>query len=58
MLLIVDKMEVFVTKKRTNKNMYLRVKKPDGKIVITAPTYLTDAVKKRFVLSKKGWIKE
>ncbi|MEE1077737.1 MAG: SprT family zinc-dependent metalloprotease [Agathobacter sp.] len=58
MLLIVDKMEVFVTKKRTNKNMYLRVKKPDGKIVITAPTFVTDAVIKRFVLSKKGWIKE
>ena len=51
----VDGLSVQVTRKR-QKNMYARVKPPDGRIVVTAPLHLTDAEIAWFIREKKDLI--
>ena len=51
----VDGLSVQVTRKR-QKNMYVRVKPTDGRVVVTAPLHLTDAEITWFVREKKDLI--
>ncbi|NEG95555.1 DUF45 domain-containing protein [Bifidobacterium sp. SMB2] len=54
-VLDIEGLEVTVTRK-TVKNMYLRIKPPDGRIEITAPQKLSRAAIARFVHSRRDWI--
>ena len=51
----VDGLSVQVTRKR-QKNMYARVKPPDGRVVVTAPLHFTDDEIAWFVREKKDLI--
>ena len=53
--LIIDGLEVAVTKKRI-KRMNMRIKEPDGRVVISAPYGTSDFMIKSFVRSKRNWI--
>lgn len=53
----VDGEQVYVEKKKI-KNMYLRVRKPDGTVHVSAPAGMDDALISRFVREKKGWIQQ
>ncbi len=55
--LILDGIPITVTKKRM-KNMYLRIKKEDGSVRISAPHRMSDARIKAFAESRLDWIKE
>ena len=55
--LILDGIKITVTKKRM-KNMYLRIKKEDGSVLISAPYQMSDARIKAFAESRIDWIKE
>lgn len=55
--LILDGIKITVTKKRM-KNMYLRIKKEDGSVLISAPHQMSDARIKAFAESRIDWIKE
>lgn len=46
---------VEVTRKR-QKNMYVRVKAPDARVVVTAPTRFDDALIRQFLEQKAAWI--
>ena len=49
--------DIPVTVKRKNiKNMYLRVLPPNGEVVISAPSYLSEEDITNFIISKKKWI--
>ena len=54
-LIIIDGLPVEVTRKRI-KRMTLRVKDPDGKVVISAPYTVPDKQVIAFVRSKMDWI--
>lgn len=51
----IDGLEVSVTKKRI-KRMNMRIKEPDGKVVISAPYGTPDFAVADFVRSKRSWI--
>ena len=53
----IDGIEITVTKKRM-KNMYLRIKKEDGSVHISAPYQTSDAHIRAFVGARISWIKE
>ncbi len=54
-VLDVDGLEVHVTRKR-QKNMYARVKPPDGRVVVTAPLHFSDDEIIWFIREKKDLI--
>jgi len=51
----VDGLEVQVTRKRV-KRMNMRIKEPDGRVVISAPYLVSDKQIKGFVRDKREWI--
>ena len=51
----VDGLDIEVTKKRV-KRMNMRIKDPDGSVVISAPYSTPDREIVAFVRSKRGWI--
>lgn len=53
----IDGLEAEVTRKRV-KRMNMRVKEPDGRIVISAPYFTSDRDIKEFVRSHRGWIEK
>ena len=53
----IDGLEVHVTRKRI-KRINMRIKEPDGRIVISAPYGTADAVIAEFVRSKRSWIEK
>lgn len=53
--LYIDGLEVEITKKRI-KRMNMRIKEPDGRIVISAPYGTPDFAVAEFVRSKRNWI--
>lgn len=53
----IDGVTITVTKKRM-KNMYLRVKKEDGTVLISAPHQVSDARIRAFAEERIGWIKK
>ena len=54
-LIYIDGLEVELTRKRVKK-MNMRVKAPDGRIVISAPYIVPDKAVIAFVRSKREWI--
>lgn len=52
----IDSLSIRVTKKNI-KNMYLRVKREDGSVQLSAPYEISDALIRDFVISRMGWIK-
>lgn len=55
--LVINSVLVHVTRKRI-KNMYLRVKRPDGNVFITSPMQVPDSEIIRFVNMRMEWIKQ
>lgn len=53
----VDGVAIAVTKKRM-KNMYLRIKKEDGSVLISAPHQMSDARIRAFAAARIDWIKK
>ncbi len=53
----IDEIEITVTKKRM-KNMYLRIRKEDGSVRISAPHQISDARIKAFAAERIGWVRE
>lgn len=53
----VDGIAITVTKKRM-KNMYLRIKKEDGAVLISAPQQMSDERILAFAKERAGWIRE
>ena len=51
----VDGLSIEVEKKRI-KNLYLRVRRPDGTVCVSAPKTMPDAAIVRFVRTRMGWI--
>jgi len=56
-LLVIDGKNIEVTKKNI-KNMYLRVRPPEGCITISVPKNISDETIRLFILSKLDWIKK
>ena len=54
-LVFVDDLEVWVTRKRI-KNLHLRVKAPDGRIEVSAPSRVAKREVESFVRQKRAWI--
>jgi predicted metal-dependent hydrolase len=54
-MIIIDGLEVFVTRKRI-KRINMRIKEPDGRVVISAPYLVSDKEIIAFVRSKMDWI--
>jgi predicted metal-dependent hydrolase len=54
-IIYVDGLEVELTKKRI-KRMNMRIKEPDGRVVISAPYLTTDREIIAFIRDKRGWI--
>jgi predicted metal-dependent hydrolase len=54
-LISINGLEVEVLRKN-NKNMYLRVLPPEGKVRVSAPRRTSEAVVRSFILSKMAWI--
>ena len=53
--LVIDNISIFLTRKNI-KNMYLRVKPPNGEVHLSAPIYLSNENIVEFIKSKKEWI--
>lgn len=53
----VEGIKITVVKKRM-KNLYLRIKKEDGSVWISAPLQVSDARIKKFALERMEWVKE
>lgn len=53
----IDGLEVEVTRKRI-KRINMRVKEPDGRIVISAPYFTSDKDIKEFVRSHRDWVEK
>lgn len=51
----IDGLEVELTRKRI-KRMNMRIKEPDGRVVISAPYFTTDRAIAEFVRSRRDWI--
>ena len=56
-MLEIDGICVQVIRKQ-NKNMYLRVKEPQGQVVATVPMQMKDEVIRQFVKNHAAWIRE
>ena len=56
-ILEVDGICVQVIRKQ-NKNMYLRVKEPEGQVVATVPMQMKDEAVWKFVKEHAAWIRE
>ena len=54
-VIYIDGLEVELTRKRI-KRMNMRIKEPDGRIVISAPYLVPDKEVIRFVRSWRDWI--
>ena len=54
-IIYIDGLEVELTRKRI-KRMNMRIKEPDGRIVISAPYLVRDKEVIAFVRSKRDWI--
>lgn len=54
---IIEDITITVIKKRM-KNMYLRIKKEDGRVLISAPHQISDARIRAFAEEKIDWIRE
>ena len=54
-VLVVDGLVLHVTRKPI-KNMYLRIKPPQGDIVVSAPLQMTDGQIERFARERRSWI--
>ena len=52
----IDGLTVHITRKAI-KNLYLRVRPPDGRVEISAPAYMSQAQIEAFVCSKAAWIR-
>lgn len=48
-------MDIIITKKRI-KNIYLRIKAPDGSVSVSAPIHMPDDVIQHFIRKKARWI--
>lgn len=55
-LLEVDGLPVEVTRRARQKNVYLRVKEPDGRVCVSAPLRFPDAAIRSFVRERRAWI--
>lgn len=55
--IVIDGVTITVTKKRM-KNMYLRIKKEDGAVLISAPHQMSDARIESFARERIEWIKK
>ena len=55
-MLVVDGMDVAVTRRAGQKRAYIRVKEPDGRVEVSAPMRMADAAIARFVREHAGWI--
>lgn len=55
--IIIDNIKIEVVKNKRQKNIYLKVKPPYGKVVVSCPYSFTDGDIKRFVSFKKDWLK-
>ncbi|RDU23425.1 M48 family metallopeptidase [Anaerosacchariphilus polymeriproducens] len=55
--IIVEGIPLFIEKKRI-KNLYLKVKAPDGQVQISAPYLMPESEIKKFVQIKLSWIEE
>ena len=55
--IVLDGIVITVTKKRI-KNMYLRIKKEDGMVLISAPYQMSDLRIRRFAEERLPWIRE
>lgn len=53
----IEGVKIIVTKKRM-KNMYLRIKKEDGAVLISAPHQMSDARIREFATERIDWIKK
>ncbi|MCL1928325.1 MAG: M48 family metallopeptidase [Treponema sp.] len=54
--MVIDDIYMYVEKKLI-KNMYIRVKAPDGKVKMTVPVSASDEDIRKFALAKISWIK-
>lgn len=54
-VIYIDELPVEVTRKRI-KRMNIRVKDPDGKVIVSAPYLMTDGYIISFVRSRRDWI--
>lgn len=55
--LVIDYLEVFVTRRPANKNLYLRVKPPHGRIEVSAPARAVAADIEELIRSHRDWIR-
>lgn len=55
--IVLDGIVITVTRKRI-KNMYLRIKKEDGIVLISAPYQMSDLRIRRFAEERLPWIRE
>ena len=55
--LVVDYLEVLVTRRPANKNLYLRVKPPHGRIEVSAPAHASAADIEKLIRSHRDWIR-
>jgi predicted metal-dependent hydrolase len=53
--LVIDDLPIHVVRKK-QKNMYLRIKAPDGRVEVTAPRTFSNARIASFVRSRRSWI--
>ena len=53
----IDGIDVEVVRKDI-RNMYLRVKPPEGRVVVSAPYFVSNQTIERFVASKANWIRK
>jgi len=54
-IIYVDGLEVFLTRKRI-RNINMRIKDPDGRIVVSAPYLTPESEVIRFIRSRRNWI--
>lgn len=54
--LVVDDLEISIVRKRV-RHLYLRIRRSDGRVTVTAPLQLSLAEIRAFVLTKRGWVR-
>lgn len=55
--IIIDNIRIDLERKRI-KNMYLRIKPPEGQVTVTAPVRMSEEEIKSFIRTKLGWIEQ
>ena len=50
-----NKVKIYITRKKI-KNMYLRVKEPDGRVEVSAPYNMKEEDIRRFIKAHEEWI--